>query len=138
MVRTSKLVSTKKKKKKREKEPDNINKLTDAIIEGMREKKGNEIVFIDLRKLNSTIADCFIFCHCESVIHVEAITRSVEEMVYKITKELPLHKEGLSNAEWVLLDYFSVVVHIFQKEQREFYGIEKLWADARIKRVANQ
>ncbi|MFI5220659.1 MAG: ribosome silencing factor [Bacteroidia bacterium] len=133
MAKTSKLVSTKKKKKK----TDNIIELTDAVIEGIREKKGNEIVFIDLRKLGSAIADCFIVCHGESHTHVEAITQSVEEMVYKLVKEFPLHKEGLANAEWVLLDYFSVVVHIFQKEQREFYGIEKLWADARIKKVAN-
>ena len=110
--------------------------LTDSVIEGMQEKKGQEIVTIDIRNFKSAIADFFVICHADSRPQVEAIADSVEEFVYKNSGELPAHKEGKENAEWILLDYVNVVVHIFRKEKREFFGIERLWADARIRTVA--
>lgn len=133
MAKTRKLVSLKRKRKK----TDEVEILRNAVIEGIREKKGHEIVSLDLRKLGSSIADCFIVCHGESHTQVDAIARSVEDVVYKLTKESPSHKEGLENAEWILLDYFSVIVHIFLKESRDFYRVEQLWADAEIQKVAN-
>lgn len=133
MAKTRRLISSKRRRKK----TDEVEILRNAVIEGIREKKGREIVSLDLRKLGSSIADCFIVCHGESHTQVDAIARSVEEMVFKLTKELPSHKEGLENGEWVLLDYFSVIVHIFFKECRYFYRIEQLWADAEIQKVAN-
>lgn len=133
MVKTRRLAAPKKKKKK----ADEVDQLRDAVIEGMQEKKAHAIVCLDLRKLGSSIADCFIVCHAESRTQVEAIAQSVEEVVYKLMKESPSHKEGLENAEWILLDYFNVVVHIFLKERREYYGIERLWADAEIQKVMN-
>jgi ribosome-associated protein len=111
--------------------------LADAIIKGLQEKKGKEIVMLDLRQLNSSVADIFIVCHGDSSTHVDGLARSVEESVEKNTGEIPAHIEGKQNAQWVLLDYISVVVHIFQSEQRAYYGIERLWADAQIREIAD-
>ncbi|MBK5284383.1 MAG: ribosome silencing factor [Bacteroidia bacterium] len=111
-------------------------KLADSIIKGMQEKKGQEIMSIDIRKFKNAITDFFVICHAESRPHVMAIADSVEEIVFIKSGENPAHKEGRENAEWILLDYTNVVVHIFNKEAREFYGVERLWADANIRTVA--
>jgi ribosome-associated protein len=134
MVKSKKLSLAKSKSKKKK---DAYEELRDAIIEGIQEKKGHEIVSLDLRKTGNSVADCFIICHGESTTQVDAIAKSVEEVVYKNLKEDPSHKEGFQNLEWVILDYYNVVVHIFVKESREFYGIERLWADADILKIAN-
>jgi ribosome-associated protein len=115
---------------------DDAESLRDAIVEGMQEKKGKEIVCIDLRNIKNAVTDFFIICHADSKTHVDTIARSVEEIVFKKQKEEPFHREGYGNSEWILLDYMTVVAHIFHKEQREYYGIERLWADAEIKRIA--
>src|SRR6478736_6536127 len=106
--------------------------LKDAIIHGMQEKKGNKITILDLRKLKSAMADYFIICHATSDKQVNAIADSVEEIVRKQTGEKPWHVEGAEQSEWILLDYFDVVVHVFKEEKRDFYGIEELWGDAEI------
>jgi ribosome-associated protein len=111
-------------------------RLRDSVVEGMQEKKAKDIVCIDLRNIKNAVADFFIVCHADSKAHVDTIAKSVEEFVFKKQGEEPSHKEGLSNSEWILLDYLNVVAHIFIQEQREFYGIERLWADAEIHRVA--
>src|SRR5260221_9058660 len=89
-------------------------KLADSVIAGMQEKKGQEIVSIDIRKFKNSITDFFVICHAESRTHVVAIADSIEEMVFKKSGESPYHKEGQENAEWILLDYINVVVHIFK------------------------
>ena len=111
--------------------------LRDLIIDGLQEKKAKEIVSIDLRSLKNSVADFFVVCHADSKTHTDAIARSVEEYVSKKIGEDPFHKEGMGTSEWVLLDYLNVVVHIFQKEKRDYYGIERLWADAEIKQIAS-
>ena len=111
--------------------------LRDLIIDGMQEKKAKEIVSLDLRNLKNSVADFFIVCHADSKTHTDAIARSVEDFVNKKIGEDPFHKEGMSTSEWILLDYLSVVVHIFQKEKRDYYGIERLWADAEIQQIAS-
>ena len=111
--------------------------LKDNIVLGMQEKKAKEIVCIDMRNLKNAVADFFIVCHADSRTHIETIARSIEEYVFTKTKEDPLHKEGFTNAEWILLDYSNVVAHIFLKEKRNFYGIERLWADAEIQKIAS-
>jgi ribosome-associated protein len=103
----------------------------------MQEKKAMDIVCIDLRNLKNASTDFFIVCHADSKTHVESIAKSVAEYVFKTTGEDPHHKEGIANAEWILLDYINAVAHIFRKEQREFYNIERLWADASIQRIAS-
>jgi ribosome-associated protein len=123
------------KKTVRKKDVDTL--LKDAVVEGMQEKKGKDIVVIDLRPINSAIADYFVICHADSGTQIEAIARSVEEIVYKQTGDDALHVEGKQNGEWVLLDYSSVVAHVFRQDKREFYGLERLWADAEIERIAS-
>lgn len=102
------------------------------IVEGMRDKKAYEIVDIDLTSIKSPVCDDFIICHGTSKRQVDAIADSVEKMVHLNTGIRPWHKEGQQNAEWILLDYIDVVVHIFNEPQRKFYNLEGLWADARI------
>lgn len=110
--------------------------LVEAVISGIREKKGHDIVVMNLKATGSTLADYFVVCHGDSRTQVAALADSVEETVIKMKGENPAFKEGHANAEWILLDYINVVVHIFQKEQREFYGIERFWADAETRSIS--
>jgi len=107
-------------------------KLADVVVLGMQEKKGNEIVRLDMRSVHSTLSDYFVICHADSNTQVNAIAKSVEEEVYKAFEQQPWHKEGHENGEWILLDFVDVVVHIFKTEKRRHYGIEDLWGDAQI------
>lgn len=107
-------------------------KLADVVILGMQEKKGNEIVRLDMREVNATLSDYFVICHADSAVQVNAIAKSVEDEVYKAFGQDPWHKEGQGNGEWILLDFVDVVVHIFQSEKRSHYRIEDLWGDARV------
>lgn len=109
--------------------------LTDAVIKGMQEKKAKEIVLMDLRGLSGAVTEFFVVCQGDSSTQVEAIGRSVEEVVEKDCHDFPAHIEGTKNAQWVLIDYINVIVHIFQPDQRSYYGIERLWADAEIKTI---
>lgn len=118
------------------KEIDQTLNLKNSIIEGMQEKKAHEIVTLDLTDIENTIASYFIICHAESKTHVQAIADSVMEMAYKLSGQDPDHKEGTENAEWILLDYFDIIVHIFIKEKREYYKLETLWGDANIQTMA--
>ncbi|HRH67046.1 MAG TPA: ribosome silencing factor [Bacteroidia bacterium] len=136
MIQKTKSPSRKVTKKPAKKIDESV-RLKDLIVEGMQEKKAKDIVCIDLRNLKNAVADFFIVCHADSRTHVDSIARSVEEFVYKAQGEDPLHREGITNSEWILLDYVNVVAHIFRQEQREFYGIERLWADAEIQRIAS-
>jgi ribosome-associated protein len=107
--------------------------ISELAIHGMQEKKGNELVRLDLRNIKSSVADYFVICHADSATQVKAIANSVEEEVYKAIQQDPWRKEGLEYGEWILLDYIDVVVHIFRTDKREFYGVEDLWGDAEIK-----
>ncbi|MCX6273329.1 MAG: ribosome silencing factor [Bacteroidetes bacterium] len=109
--------------------------LTEIIIKGIQEKKGFEIVVIDLRNLPHAISDYFIVCHGTSRTQVEALAESVEKEVKLAIGTNPWHIEGFENSEWILLDYFDVVVHIFQETRRRFYNLEGLWADATVTQV---
>ncbi len=107
-------------------------KLSDAIVKGMQEKKASDIVVMDLRQVKNAVADFFVICSGSSDKQLEAISESVDEQVFKIVKEKPWHMEGKNNKEWMILDYISVVSHIFRKDRRQFYALEKLWGDAEI------
>ncbi|MBN1951996.1 MAG: ribosome silencing factor [Bacteroidales bacterium] len=100
------------------------------MIEGILQIKGQEIVDIDLTKINSTLCDHFIICHAESGTQVGAIADSVEKLVKESLNIRVGHREGMQNASWVLLDFSDIVVHIFQREIRDYYKIEELWGDA--------
>ena len=117
-------------------EKNAVELLSEAIIKGLLEKKGKEIVLMDLRGLSGAVTDFFIVCQGDSSTQVEALSRSVEEVVEIECGDFPAHIEGKNNAQWVLIDYITVIVHIFQPEQRDYYGIEKLWADAEIRNIS--
>lgn len=106
--------------------------LVDIVVFGMEEKKAKEITVLDLRSTGNSVADFFVICHADSRVQVESIANSVNEEVSKKSNEKLKAKEGQQNSEWIILDYFNVVAHIFIKEKREFYNIEKLWADADV------
>jgi ribosome-associated protein len=114
------------------KRSDGTDILLINVVKGIFEKKGKEVLKIDLRKLENRIADYFIICHGSSGSQVGAICDSVNDTVRKETGEKPIHVEGLDNSFWVLLDYGNVIVHIFLEEYRTFYSLESLWADADI------
>jgi|SRR5690606_956779 len=107
-------------------------RLSEVVIHGMQEKKGNEIVRLDLRNVHSSLSDYFVICHADSSIQVNALARSVEEEVYKALRQEPWRKEGFEHGEWILLDFVDVVVHIFKTDKRKYFGIEDLWGDAEM------
>ena len=109
--------------------------LVKAVIEAIKEHKGKEVVSLDLRGIETAVCDYFIVCHGTSNTHISSLAENVRKDVSKKMKEKPWHVEGESNKEWVLLDYFDVVVHIFNKEKRDFYKLENLWADANIQHI---
>lgn len=109
--------------------------LVEAIIEGLQERKAVDIVKIDLRKIDSSVCKYFVICNGTSNTHVTGIADEVEDYVREKINEKVWKKEGLQNAQWILLDYADVVVHIFQKEYRDFYKIENLWADAPVTQI---
>lgn len=107
--------------------------ISELAIHGIQEKKGNEIVRLDLRNIFSSVSDYFVICHADSTTQVKAIADSVEDEIFKATNQMPWRKEGIEYGEWILLDYIDVVVHVFRTDKREFYGVEDLWGDAEIK-----
>lgn len=113
----------------------NTDQLIATIIQGIEEVKGEDIQLLDLREIDNTVCDYFIVCSGTSNTQVNAISGSVQKIVSKELKDKPWHIEGQSNAEWVLMDYVNVVVHIFQKQFREYYDIESLWGDAKITEI---
>lgn len=113
------------------KEEDITNKeLLNKIISGIQDKQGKEIVSLNISKIENSICDYFVICHGTSSRHVDAIIDSIEQKVKKELNEKPYHKEGLDNLTWVLIDYASIIIHVFQEEYRKFYNLEDLWADA--------
>ncbi len=116
---------------------NNTDVLLTNIIKGIEEVKGNDIEILDLRSIDTAVCDYFIICNGTSNTQVNAIVNSIQKIVSKELKDKPWHVEGTDNAEWVLMDYVSIVVHVFQKEIREYYNIEGLWGDAKITKIAN-
>lgn len=111
---------------------DNVDQLMTLIVKGIEEVKGKDIVILDLRSIENTIFDYFVICTGSSNTHVNAIVNSLQKTVSKEIKVKSWHIEGYNNAEWVLIDYITIVVHVFQKQIRSFYGIESLWGDAQM------
>ena len=108
------------------------------ILKGIEKVKGNDIDILDLREIDNAVCDYFVVCSGTSNTQVNAIVNSIQKIVSKEIKDKPWHVEGTDNAEWVLMDYVSIVVHVFQKEIREYYNIEGLWGDAKITSIANK
>ncbi len=115
----------------------NSDLLITAILKGIEEVKGENITILDLRDIDNTVCDYFLICDGNSNTQVNAISASIQKFVSKNLKDKPWHVEGEDNAEWVLIDYVNVVVHVFQKQTREFYNLEGLWGDAKITNIEN-
>jgi len=113
-------------------EKNNYDELLALIIDGIENVKGENITILDLRQINNRSAEYYIICDGNSNTQVTAIANSVQRTVSKQTSDKPWHIEGSELANWILMDYVNVVVHIFQKETREFYNLEDLWGDAVI------
>ena len=102
------------------------------ILESIREKKGQQIVTIDLREVDHAICDKFIICHGESTTQVGSIADAIEKELKEQAGIRAHHVEGLQNKQWVLLDFFDVLVHVFLGDFRDFYKLEELWADGKV------
>ena len=114
---------------------DETQKLIKAVTEGIQEKKGKQIIIADLTDIGDTICKYFIICQGNSPSQVGAITDSIIEHVRKQTQLRPVSVDGQKNAEWVAIDYFDIVVHVFLPETRDFYNLEHLWADAQLTEI---
>lgn len=110
------------------------SKIIKTIITAIQEKKGENIISLDLRKINEAVADFFIICEGDNQLQIRAIAENVEHKVKTKCAESPYHHEGFQALQWVLVDYVNVVVHVMLKETRKFYKLEEMWSDA----VANK
>ncbi|MCX7728216.1 MAG: ribosome silencing factor [Bacteroidia bacterium] len=126
---------SKDKKKEKLTKKDTEQFLLNTIIEGMQEKKAKNITVIDLKDIENSFCNYFVICEAESKPQLQAITESIEEMTRKKLSVKPHHIEGLQNAEWILIDYLTIVAHVFRSDIREFYRLESLWADAKVQYV---
>ena len=108
------------------------SKLIKTIINAIQEKKGENIISLDLRKVNEAVADFFIICEASNQPQVRAISEFVEEEMKKHCDEYPYRHEGLKNLQWVLIDYVNVVVHVMLSETRKFYKLEEMWSDGAV------
>ena len=115
----------------------NTDQLITEIIMGIEDVKGEKTTILDLRDIENTVCDYFIICEANSNTQVSAISGSIQKKVSKTIKEKAWHVEGEANAKWILIDYVNVVVHVFQKQVREFYNLEGLWGDAKITNIEN-
>ena len=119
-------------KNKQEPDPGFLGK---TIIDCIQEKKGQNIVHIDLSKTDNSVCEYFIITHADSDTQVRAIAKHVEGSLKKKYNTRAFHAEGYENAQWILLDYDSIVVHVFLEQIREYYKLEELWADAEIEMI---
>ncbi len=106
------------------------SKLFKTIIKAIQEKKGADVVSLDLRKIPEAVADFFVICEASSQPQIRAISDSIEDAVKQACGENPYHLEGKQSMHWVLIDYVNIVVHVMMPEQRKFYKLEEMWSDA--------
>ena len=123
------MLATRRKRKSASRLTKN-SKIFKTIISAIQQKKGENIVSLDLRKIPEAVADFFIVCEASSNVQVKAIADAVEEEVKQKCEELPYRHEGYQALQWVLIDYVNIVVHVFQQENRKFYKLEEMWNDA--------
>ena len=122
--------------KDRKKSPNQItrsSKIFKTIIQAIQDKKGENIVSLDLKKIHESTSDFFIICEANNITQLKAIADNIEYEVKHQCGELPYKTEGKTAAQWLLIDYINVVVHVMHPESRKFYQIEEMWSDADIK-----
>lgn len=118
------------RKRKRAARLTKSSKIIKTIIGAIQDKKGKDIISLDLRKISEAVADFFIICEATSQPQIKAIAENIEQRVKEKCEEDPYHHEGLNTLQWVLIDYVNVVVHIMLPENRKFYKLEEMWSDA--------
>lgn len=106
------------------------SKIFKTIISAIHQKKGEQIISLDLRKIPEAVSDFFVICQATSTTQVKAIADSIEDLVKKNCGEMPYKHEGQQASQWILIDYVNVVVHVMQPEARKFYRLEEMWSDA--------
>ena len=111
--------------------------LLETIIEGVQEVKGKDMTILDLKNIETAVCRYFVICSGTSNIHVSSISDNVRKFVSKELNEKPWNTEGQSTAEWILMDYSDIVLHVFQEQTREYYTLEDLWGDANIRIIEN-
>jgi ribosome-associated protein len=111
---------------------DATNILLENIINAIQDVKGQEIISLDLRKLDTAISKYFVICTGNSNTQVKAIEGSIKKSISKNLEEKPFNVEGSNVGEWILMDYSDIIVHIFQEKTRNFYNIEDFWGDAKF------
>ena len=116
----------------------NIQEKLNLILEAIKEKKGKQIVSINLTKVHNSISDYFVICHAESTTQVDAIADAIQVKVRKEAGIKAHHVEGKDNSQWILIDYFDTLVHIFLEEKRSFFNLEELWADGEIEHIEDE
>ncbi|MEY4611516.1 MAG: hypothetical protein RL246_1835 [Bacteroidota bacterium] len=109
---------------------DASEEIVQWVVKGMQEKKAQEIVVMDLRGVTNAFTDFFVICSGTSDTQIEAIADSVDKEVWESGKIHVHAMEGKANREWILMDYYDVIVHVFLKEKRTFFKLEELWGDA--------
>lgn len=111
--------------------------IVDKIVEGIQERKGKEIVVVNLTKLKESPCSYFVICEGDSSVHVNAVSLSVKDYVRDQISIKPYAVDGTDNCEWIAMDYGQIIVHVFQRHTRAFYDLEHLWADAELKLIEN-
>jgi len=119
--------------KKERKKIEPIDVMLAAVVKGLQEKKGLDIISLDLQNVQNAVVDFFVICSATSDTHADALTNSVEKEVWESLQEVPWSVEGKQNKQWILLDYVNIVVHIFRKDRRSHYALEELWGDAEVR-----
>ena len=122
----------------KEKREISSEELSQLVVKGMQERKATNIVVMDMRKVKNAFTDYFVVSSGNSDTQVEAIAESVDKEVWEATRTNPRSTEGKANREWILVDYYDVIVHVFKKDRREFYKLEELWGDAEFTYVEEQ
>ncbi|HUH74718.1 MAG TPA: ribosome silencing factor [Chitinophagales bacterium] len=117
--------------------PDDSALTVELIVNSIQDKKGKDIISLNLTQIPEAVADYFIICNADSTTHVRTIIDNVEQELSKVDGIYDIHIEGRNNGEWALADIGDIVVHVFQTETREFYQLEDLWNDANIKTYEN-
>jgi ribosome-associated protein len=112
-----------------------VSAMVTTVIEALEELKAVDITIMDLRDIHEASADFFIICNGTSSTHISGLADRVQKNVWETLGDRPFHVEGKQGRHWLLIDYFNVVIHIFDKEKREFYDVEHLWSDAKIQKI---
>jgi ribosome-associated protein len=111
--------------------------LAQLVVKGMQERKAQNIVLMDMRNVKNAFTDFFVVCSGTSETQIDAISESVDKEVWEAAKQHPRSMEGKANREWILVDYYDVIVHVFKKDRREFYKLEELWGDAEFTYISD-